>query len=98
MNIRLLHGDFRTVIGQCPDCRFDAVITDLPYIRKCHPLFSDASRISRRVLKPCAPFVTYTGHHRLPELLNRLGEYLDYHWLGYLDHSSKYYRREAMDY
>jgi len=92
MTIRLLNGDCRELLKICPDARFDAVITDLPYIRPCLPLWGDVSLVAGRVLKPGAPFLTYTGAKYLPEILQLLGRGLSYQWLGKVIHSGSYFR------
>ena len=92
--IHLLQGDVRNLCRRLKPNSIDAVITDLPFPRVFHPLWSDVARESARVLKPGAPFLTYSGHYGLPGLLNRLSEHLEYFWLGNMVHSRPVYRSE----
>lgn len=76
-------GDFREVLADVRDV--DLVFTDPPYPREFLPLWSDLGAWAARALKPGALLVAYSGHYHLPEVLARLGESLEYVWLGWVD-------------
>lgn len=93
--IHLLQGNCIELIPKLlRAASIDTVCTDLPFPRRFHPMWSDVSRVCARVMKPGAPFLTYSGQCNLPELLNRLGEHLEYYWLGSVVHKSTSYRGE----
>lgn len=96
---KLLHGDFRELGQNLKAGSVDLIFTDPPYPREFLPLWSDLSEFAARVLKPDGMLVAYTGALDLPEVLNRLGEHLEYWWLGSLHlsgpHSRVYARNIA---
>lgn len=63
---------------------FDWIITDPPYPREFLPLFSDLGRAAACLLKPGGLLVCLSGQSHLPEVIQRLGEHLQYHWQGSL--------------
>ncbi len=75
-------GDFRDVLADIPDGSVDAVVCDPPYDFPGVPLYSDLSKFAARVLKPGRLLVAYCGKVDLPEQLGRLGEHMEYVWLG----------------
>ena len=58
------------------------ILTDIPYEKSFLPQISDLSGFAARVLRDGGALVTYSGVMDLPEVLNRLGEHLSYHWTG----------------
>ena len=84
--IDILTGDFRELSNELADGSVDLVLTDPPYPKKYLPLWSDLGRVAARVLKPGGFLVAYSGQMFLPEVMRRLGEYLNYYWLGGLRH------------
>lgn len=68
-------GDLELVPGSV-----DLVCTDPPYVDEAIPVFSELGAFAARTLKPGRLLVTYTGHMRLPEVLERLSEHLCYVW------------------
>lgn len=60
----------------------DAVITDPPYAHEHLDAYSQLSEFAAHALKPGALCVALAGQSYLPEVLERLGEHLTYHWLG----------------
>lgn len=73
----------------------DAVLTDLPFPRKFHSLFSEVPRVCQRVMKENSPWLTYSGQHNLPALMAMQGEHLQYHWTGFVIHRAQQYRAEV---
>jgi ParB-like chromosome segregation protein Spo0J len=77
---RIEHIDFREL--DVPDQSVDAIICDPPYNDEAIPLWSDLSAFAARVLKPGHPIAAYCGHLRQPETMARLGEQLEFVWVG----------------
>jgi hypothetical protein len=59
----------------------DVIITDPPYPREYLSVYSALSASAARVLKPGASCFVMVGHYHLPEVMQRLGECLRYHWI-----------------
>lgn len=78
--IDIRHGDFRDVCRDIPDNSIDCILTDPPYERSALPLWSELSKMARRVLKPSGWLIAYSGQLYLPEVLKRLTEYMEYYW------------------
>lgn len=78
--LTLIHGP---VIGlsAIPDNSIDCIITDPPYPAEFLPAFSDLSKTAARVLKPGGSCIVMSGQMYIPEVVQRLGEHLKYHWL-----------------
>ena len=57
-------------------------MTDPPWGDDALDLFSDLGELAARVLKPGRLLVTLTGKRRLPEVIVRLTEHLDWVWEG----------------
>lgn len=58
----------------------DWIITDPPYPYKYVTTFSELSLLASRVLKADGGLVVMSGQNYLPEVLTRLGEFMEYHW------------------
>lgn len=80
--IALWLGDFRERGREIADASVDLIFTDPPYPREYLPLWSDLGEFAARVLKPTGRLVAYTGALDLPEVIQRLGEHLEYWWCG----------------
>ena len=77
----VIHGDFYSYcMKNIKPNSIDHIITDPPYPRKFLPLWSQLGEVANRVLKPSGFCIVYTGVYYLPEVLNRLGEHLEYYW------------------
>jgi len=76
----LYHGDFRELSEQIANDSVDLVFTDPPYNGKSVDLYGDAARVAKRILKPGASFVAYSGQSHLPEILSKCSVYLQYWW------------------
>ncbi len=81
-DMRLLLGDFREQLHQVESGSVDLVLTDPPYATECRGLWRDLGVEAQRILRPGGFLVACSGQHGLPEILNMLGESLDYYWLG----------------
>jgi hypothetical protein len=80
--------DYRLIRGSLSDRGKDVesesvslILTDPPYFKNCLGVFSELSAFAARVLKPGGSLVTMVGAYFLPEILARLSEQLDYHWV-----------------
>jgi len=74
-------GDFKEVLVDIPDNSVDLILTDPPYGYDYIELWSDLSKFADRVLKPSKFCIAYTGRLHLPEVMNRMCEYLEYYWI-----------------
>lgn len=79
--MQLHHADFRIIGHELPDKSVDLVFTDPPYHEKYLPLWTELGEFAARVLKPGGMLLAYSGQRFLPDVLNRLSEYLSYCWL-----------------
>ncbi|MDA8310264.1 MAG: DNA methyltransferase [Actinomycetota bacterium] len=93
--IEVRTGDFREVLADLPDGSVDAIVCDPPYDDAGVPLYSDLSAFAARVLKPGRLVVAYAGKVDLPEQLGRLGEHLEYVWLGAVFHPGRHSEHRA---
>lgn len=78
--LTLIHGPVID-LSSIPDNSIDCIITDPPYPAEFLPAFSDLSRTAARVLKPGGSCIVMSGQMYIPEVVQRLGEHLKYHWL-----------------
>ncbi len=77
--------DIRNGLLMVADESVDYIITDPPYPREYIPLYSDLSRLAARVLKPGGSMIVMVGQSYLPEVIEQLGQAMQYHWcLSYL--------------
>jgi hypothetical protein len=66
------HGNFVDVAKDLPDGRVSMVFTDPPYHDKTLPVYADLGLVAARVLKDGGSLITYTSHHRIPEVISML--------------------------
>lgn len=78
-------GDFREALADIEPGTVDAIVTDPPYPDEFLPLWSDLAEFAAKVLRPGAPLFAWSGQYRLPEVLARISEHLDYQWTIRLD-------------
>jgi len=83
----IIHGDMREVSATIPDNSIDMILTDPPYAEEYLPLFADLSVLAARVLKPGGACVVYSGQIFLPEVMQRLGQHLEYLWTCAIRHT-----------
>ena len=88
--VTIYHGDCREILPSIPDKSIDLVLTDPPYAEDAIELYEVAARESKRLLKDGRFFYAYCGAMFLPELLVRIGKYLDWFWLHNLRHNGGY--------
>ena len=80
INYDLRLGDFVEVFADVPDDSIDCIITDPPYPYQFIDCWTQLSKFASRVLKPHGFCIAYSGQMYLPEVMQRLGEHLDYYW------------------
>lgn len=80
INIDFRLGDFEEVFADIPDGSVDCIITDPPYPKEFIECWTKLSRFAKRVLKPNGFCIAYSGQMNLPEVINRMSEFLDYYW------------------
>jgi len=80
-------GDFQEVLNDLEN--IDAIITDPPYPKQYIECFSRLSKFASKKLKPDGFIAVYSGQYHLPEVINRLSEYLSYVWTFCLYHVGK---------
>jgi ParB-like chromosome segregation protein Spo0J len=83
----LREGDFREVLADVRDV--DLVFTDPPYLKEHLPLWSDLGAWAAQALRPGALLIAYSGQYHLLDVATRLGEHLDYLWIGALGQPDK---------
>ena len=94
-NIKLLHGDFTTIITSNTNTRRSSgtiitiqdnsiplIFTDPPYERASLPLYRELGKLASRVLMPGGSLMVLSGQLYLPEVLNLILESkeLQYWW------------------
>lgn len=78
-------ADIRSGLEMIADNSVDYIITDPPYPKEYIPLYADLSRLAARVLKPGGSMIVMVGQSYLPEVIEQLGQDMQYHWcLSYL--------------
>jgi site-specific DNA-methyltransferase (adenine-specific) len=80
LRVDIRFGDFSKVFSDIADSSVDCIITDPPYPYEFINCWSRLSEFASRVLKPHGFLIAYSGQKYLPEVLNRLGEKLNYYW------------------
>ena len=73
-------GDFRKRLLELEPESVDLIVTDPPYPKDDLPFWSDLSQVAARLLTPRGICFAYTGQIFLPEVLERMGEHLNYGW------------------
>ena len=82
-------GDFEKVLDDIPDGSIDCIITDPPYPYQFIECWTKLSIFAKRVLKPNGYCIAYSGQMHLPDVINRMGEHLDYYWTFSLYHEGQ---------
>lgn len=77
-------GDFREVLNDIE--AVSLVLTDPPYPKESLPLWRDLGKWAADVLADDGILVAYSGQMYLPDVLNLLGESLEYWWCGAVVH------------
>lgn len=68
----IVHASF--VDLDLADASVDLIFTDPPYHDKTLPIYKDMGKVAARVLKDEGSLITYTSHHRMPEVIQMLQE------------------------
>jgi hypothetical protein len=66
-NVR--HGSFVDVAAELADGSLRLIFTDPPYHDNTIGLYRDLGRVAARVLRDGGSLITYTSHHRLPDVI-----------------------------
>lgn len=77
-------GDFREVLADIEGASL--VLTDPPYPKEFLPLWKELGKWASKALADDGLLVAYSGQMFLPEVLNLLGEHLDFWWCGAVVH------------
>ena len=83
-DIRLYHRQFQEIeaaAGIAP-ASVHAIITDILYDGPFLPQVSELAELAKRILVPGGLLVTLSGHLYLNQVMERLGEHLDWGWMG----------------
>jgi len=80
-SIEIYHGDCVELSQSLQDNSIDVIITDPPYPYEYLDCWSKLGQIGAEKLKPGGFCIAYTGKLFLPEVMERLGEHLDYFWV-----------------
>ncbi len=85
--LNIHHGDFRKIGSLVADASVDMIFTDPPYNKDSVPLYADLAAFAKRVLKPGAWCLAYTGQTFLPAVLNGMAKHLTYAWCFGIGHA-----------
>jgi ParB-like chromosome segregation protein Spo0J len=77
-------GDFRQVLADVEGVSL--VLTDPPYPKEFLPLWEDLGKWAQSALADDGLLVAYSGQMFLPQVLELLGEHLDFWWCGAVVH------------
>lgn len=89
ISLDLRHGDFKTVLADIADGSVDLILTDPPYPYEFIECWSDLAVFAKQKLKPNGFCIAYSGQFYLPEVMQRMGEHLDYYWTFCLHHTGQ---------
>jgi len=78
ISIKTITGDFMDYIDHFENV--DAVITDPPYPKKYLHLYENLARFASQVLKPGGSLLTMAGVAYLPQILEMMGQHINYQW------------------
>jgi hypothetical protein len=77
----ILTGSVQLLWDYLQDDSVDLFFTDPPYDAAGIPTYSELAKLAAAKLKPGALCLAYAGSWYLPEIMARMGEHLDYHWI-----------------
>jgi hypothetical protein len=96
-NYKAYHCSVADLKNEVQENSLDAIITDPPYQQNDLPVFSDLAEFAAYALKPGGSLIVMVGKYYLPEIMERLGKHLTYHWIVSYhipgDSSKQYQRR-----
>lgn len=82
---------YRIIHGGCDQAlsldagSVDWIVTDPPYPKEHLSLFDTLGKVAAHVLRPGGALFVMVGQSYLPEIIQKLGEHLSYHWaIAYL--------------
>ena len=76
---QVLTGDMVRLFDDVDDNSVDCLLTDPPYAELS--TYSMLAKLAAEKLKPGKLCLAYTGQYHLPEVMERMGEHLDYVWM-----------------
>jgi len=80
MSIRCMDCD--QGMGELPDNSVDLIFTDPPYVKDQYKAaYETLAKHGPRVLKPSGFLITYAPQYRLHEIMQMMGEDLEYYWI-----------------
>jgi len=78
---KIIHADFRSFSKTISNNSIDLIITDPPYPKEFLTLWGEMFEIAKRVLKPNAFLVAYSGQQYLPQIFKMaMNAGIDYYW------------------
>jgi hypothetical protein len=96
-SIWLRHGDFEELpVG---NDSLQLIVTDPPYGKKHLSLYGRFSAWAKKKLEPGRAVAVMTGTSNMDEVINELGQHLDYYWTAVVKFSGnriQYYERRIM--
>ena len=87
IGITFKQGDFIKVLNDIPDNSIDLILTDPPYPIEYIEEWNKLANFAKQKLKQHGFCICYSGHKNLPEVIQRMGEKLDYYWIFALKHT-----------
>jgi ParB-like chromosome segregation protein Spo0J len=90
--VEVFCSDFRKL--ELPDASVDLIFTDPPWYEPA--LYCDLAQFAARVLKPGRLCCVYVSAAALPEVIARMGKYLDYHWCLAVGYQNAHCHRNAI--
>jgi site-specific DNA-methyltransferase (adenine-specific) len=79
---QLHHCSCEDLVDVIPAGSQQWIITDPPYPQEYLHTFSELSKLANHALVDGGLMVVMSGHSYLPEVIQRLGERMTYHWCG----------------
>jgi hypothetical protein len=71
-DLNVLHGNFVAVAESIADDSLPLIFTDPPYHDSALPLYRDLGVVAARTLRTGGSLITYTSHHRMPDVIRML--------------------------
>lgn len=97
------HEDYRTyhcsvseLKEKIKEASLDAIVTDPPYQHSDLPVYTELAEFAAYTLKPGGSLIAMVGKYYLPEIMEKLGKHLNYHWVACYytpGATSKHYQR-----
>ena len=85
--IRIEKRDFRKL--KVAVASADLIVADPPYSKKSLDLYGDLATFAERALKPTGALLAYSGMMYLPQVIEALGQHLQYIWTCCIVHQGR---------